>query len=751
MQAKRSRCEAGGSSSAPGSSSVPGSTLAQAIGEARTQLDSVFNPLLGADGLLEQLRAKLGEQCQVAEQEAGEQQDALSQQKQSLQREVELMEHAAGQLKEVVKLNIGGTLFRTSRATLTATPSMLATMFSGRHAVPTDDDGSVFIDRDGRHFHHVLNYLRTGSAVLPQADDAQQELLVEADYYQLGGLIEALSGKGRFERQLGPLNVALRDREDEVRRLFAQEPTSPLLADQHLALLDVFADLQAFSPAADETWQQLRAAIVCKRRPLPIWTGAIFDGAVHTEADPVGRALLCTLNAMRCWLPLVERKEVPRSVCQSLTQFQQTFSRLSSGVLEFFDMAGMVVAGGAVLAALMFQPLPAAGTTASPSAAKASKQRHKYFESRGFNECDIDMFLVGLSANEANDRIRALYEHLRTFGDTTVVRTKCAITFMQEFPHRVIQVILRLYKSPAEILAGFDVDACCVAYDGERVWASQRARRALNGMVNVADPSRQSTTYESRLWKYAVRGFAVAVPGFDAYKVGEHLHECEIGDVRGMAKLLLLERLTDERSAYNSSSFTNRRGRLASVKDGLVKPHPLILSPYNAGTHRRAREHHVVSGIADPADSDYAGFQAKVPPGKHPFGIVGLFIQGALKAHLVGGPMVPCVAARNSIDVIFDAGGEERIVTMVAWKEALEHVMFGSQYIRMDDTRVPDNEPHVLEDAEVSFTPSVTRRIEYVEHDAGRQMIGSFHPVDGDWFADAYNPPPPKLDLSRSV
>ena len=139
-------------------------------------------------------------------------------------------------------------MFRTSRATLTATPSMLATMFSGRHAVPTDDGGSVFIDRDGRHFHHVLNYLRTGSAVLPQADDAQQELLVEADYYQLSGLIEALSGKGRFERQLGPLNVALRDREDEVRRLFAQEPTSPLLADQHLALLDVFANLRPSRP-----------------------------------------------------------------------------------------------------------------------------------------------------------------------------------------------------------------------------------------------------------------------------------------------------------------------------------------------------------------------------------------------------------------------------------------------------------------------------------------------------------------------
>ena len=112
---------------------------------------------------------------------------------------------------------------------------------------------------------------------------------------------------------------------------------------------------------------------------------------------------------------------------------------------------------------------------------------------------------------------------------------------------------------------------------------------------------------------------------------------------------------------------------------------------------------------------------------------------------------MPCVAARNSIDVIFDAGGEERVVTMVAWRESTEELIFRWPYTRMDAAREPNNESHVLDGAEVSFTPSVTRRIEYVEYDAGRQMIGSFHPVDGDWFADAYNPPPPKLDLSRSV
>ena len=36
-----------------------------------------------------------------------------------------------------------------------------------------------------------------------------------------------------------------------------------------------------------------------------------------------------------------------------------------------------------------------------------------------------------------------------------------------QFPFRPVQIILRLYESPAEILAGFDVDSACAAYDGK--------------------------------------------------------------------------------------------------------------------------------------------------------------------------------------------------------------------------------------------------------------------------------------------
>ncbi len=39
---------------------------------------------------------------------------------------------------------------------------MLAAMFSGRHELQREPDGSFFIDRDGAHFRHILNFLRDG-------------------------------------------------------------------------------------------------------------------------------------------------------------------------------------------------------------------------------------------------------------------------------------------------------------------------------------------------------------------------------------------------------------------------------------------------------------------------------------------------------------------------------------------------------------------------------------------------------------
>ena len=42
-----------------------------------------------------------------------------------------------------------------------------------------------------------------------------------------------------------------------------------------------------------------------------------------------------------------------------------------------------------------------------------------------------------------------------------------------------MQIVLRLYNSPAEVLMGFDVDACACGYDGSRVFVCPRTAMAF--------------------------------------------------------------------------------------------------------------------------------------------------------------------------------------------------------------------------------------------------------------------------------
>ena len=94
-----------------------------------------------------------------------------------------------------VHLNIGGHRFTTSLQTLRRDPeSMLATMFSGRHKLVQEADESYFVDRDGTHFRHILNYLRDGfrGEMLPQDERSLREIANEAEYYQLSGLVAGI-------------------------------------------------------------------------------------------------------------------------------------------------------------------------------------------------------------------------------------------------------------------------------------------------------------------------------------------------------------------------------------------------------------------------------------------------------------------------------------------------------------------------------------------------------------------------------
>lgn len=60
---------------------------------------------------------------------------------------------------------------------------MLRAMFSGRMEVLSDAEGFVVIDRSGKHFELILNFLRDGSVALPDNIKELKEILVEAKYY----------------------------------------------------------------------------------------------------------------------------------------------------------------------------------------------------------------------------------------------------------------------------------------------------------------------------------------------------------------------------------------------------------------------------------------------------------------------------------------------------------------------------------------------------------------------------------------
>lgn len=95
-----------------------------------------------------------------------------------------------------IKLDIGGQIHTTSIQTLRRDPdSMLAAMFSGRHELSQEQDGSYFIDRDGTFFRYILNFLRDGtldSGTLPNNVPALREILREAKYYQLQEMVKYL-------------------------------------------------------------------------------------------------------------------------------------------------------------------------------------------------------------------------------------------------------------------------------------------------------------------------------------------------------------------------------------------------------------------------------------------------------------------------------------------------------------------------------------------------------------------------------
>jgi hypothetical protein len=142
---------------------------------------------LKSDSVFQEVGARISEAQELLASES----DRVKAEREQLERDFPKMQKFHG---KPIKLDVGGTVFKTSLETLTKeSDSMLASMFSGRFGMKAQDDGSFFIDRDPTHFRYILNFLRTGKIIVPDDAVVREELLLEANFYNVGPMLEKLT------------------------------------------------------------------------------------------------------------------------------------------------------------------------------------------------------------------------------------------------------------------------------------------------------------------------------------------------------------------------------------------------------------------------------------------------------------------------------------------------------------------------------------------------------------------------------
>uniref|UniRef100_A0A7S3VV98 Uncharacterized protein n=2 Tax=Dunaliella tertiolecta TaxID=3047 RepID=A0A7S3VV98_DUNTE len=128
------------------------------------------------------------------------------------------------------------------------------------------------------------------------------------------------------------------------------------------------------------------------------------------------------------------------------------------------------------------------------------------------------------------------------------------------------QIILRLYESPAQVVHGFDVDACRLLYDGRDVWATEAALRAWHCRFMLVEPLRQSPSYEHRLLKYSKRyGLRILVPGLHPDLITVVCNRCNQGIEQ--ARKHLQRSSSPYTCFWGIQDFPVRHHKSTSIKD----------------------------------------------------------------------------------------------------------------------------------------------------------------------------------------
>ncbi|XP_051969146.1 BTB/POZ domain-containing protein KCTD5-like isoform X3 [Xyrauchen texanus] len=126
-----------------------------------------------------------------------------------------------------VRLNVGGTVFLTTRQTLLKEQTSFLYRLCQQQDLhsDTDESGAYVIDRDPTYFGPILNYLRHGKLVYNK-ELAEEGVLEEAEFYNITALIKLIKEKilerdSKATQQIPPKHVyrVLQCQEEELTQM----------------------------------------------------------------------------------------------------------------------------------------------------------------------------------------------------------------------------------------------------------------------------------------------------------------------------------------------------------------------------------------------------------------------------------------------------------------------------------------------------------------------------------------------------
>ncbi|XP_062862432.1 BTB/POZ domain-containing protein KCTD12.1 [Trichomycterus rosablanca] len=185
------------------------------------------------------------------------------------------------QFSEIIELNVGGQVYVTRRATLTAVPdSLLWNMFTKKtpKELARDSKGRFFLDRDGFLFRYILDYLRDLNLVLPDYFPEKKRLLREAEFFQLRELCRRLSPRMSKDESVCEESSYHSDSDEVMPHGLAEIKKSGYITIGYRGSYTMGRDIQT-----DAKFRRVARITVCSKTSL---AKEVFGETLNESRDP---------------------------------------------------------------------------------------------------------------------------------------------------------------------------------------------------------------------------------------------------------------------------------------------------------------------------------------------------------------------------------------------------------------------------------------------------------------------------------